>query len=882
MDAKRMILAAVLSAASFGRADDPIRLIYVGADKGSWTGENVWSNAVTDAKVSWQDGAIAVLPGTSLEIPTDVTAHGLEVTSLPGTLDLTGAGKLTLGAGGVVVSSGTAEWRNLRFRNDGGLHLAADQTWQVAFSGMAEVGKGGASCPLTAAPDVTWKVDGSAQLRGSAQGRLTPDVTVVLGGSVQLSLSDNTTCGLGRPKLVLDGSRVRTSIGNGSDAALLGGNFASAISLRSGAKLTFSSDKQTYFEVPELKVEGDGEAKLSRFTGGTVRLAPGETVVDVADGHTLLLDAVLTNSSASTTLVKRGAGALTVMKSKAPVDIRVEAGTLQFASQGYKHYRFKIDSVYNPKAWGVQISEFKLLNGETAITGGSASFDGSTKVLPAGTSDGTRVDCWESETPAKAADDNLYTKWLDQRAAAARIAKEGDKVWVQLNYDEPVQITGYSWATANDAGPVSEGDQSCRDPSAWRLLASNDGENWVELDRREEMGPYADRRAWVGTFEVGSGLSAESKLGHIVVEAGGTLDLRSFTAATLASGSIENRGGTVLTAAGAMTASAVSVLGGTLSRGSATFGGKFFRVTITDNNGTGNQSRDNTRQTSIGEFTLYAADGSRITAGQPFKAKSTGVAADLAVGEVMLCGSGWNLADDYPITHILDGNAETWFFIRGQTLSADCPIQLAFRLPDDAARVAGYTLTTGSDTAPSWFTEWYKRKDPSAWKVEGSFDGQTWQVLDEVEVGTTPRAPGTEYNGGVPYAVTSWDDPAAGEEAAFDADAAVSVAPGATLDLRSEKMAVGHLAVDCRTGATGGTITRLTPMSNGTLDLTVDDQKAVRNGFVVPLTIGTVADAQNFATWSVRVNGILKRNRRLVYDDGKLQIHGLGFAVIIR
>ncbi len=77
-------------------------------------------------------------------------------------------------------------------------------------------------------------------------------------------------------------------------------------------------------------------------------------------------------------------------------------------------------------------------------------------------------------------------------------------------------------------------------------------------------------------------------------------------------------------------------------------------------------------------------------------------------------------------------------------------------------------------------------------------------MLDEVSVKTTPNAPGAEYDGGTPYAVTGWGDPADGEEQSFDKDAAVSVAPGATLELRSEKMVVGHLAVGCRTaGETG-------------------------------------------------------------------------------
>ncbi len=873
MNTKGMILVAALAVASLGRADDPVRLVYVGEDKGSWAAENAWSNAVTAAKGPWKDGALAVIPGKSLEIPQDVSAYGLEFTAIP--VNLTGAGKLTLGAGGLTASIVFKEgdpWQNSYIKNDGGLHLAASQTWYLKFWGMLQIGYN--NCPLTAEPNVTWTVGGSAQLRGAAKGLLTSDVTMIVGDSVTLALERNTDYGLGTPKLVFEGQKVKMSFGNENQAPVLGGNCAQAVTLRSGANLTFNAANPGYFEARELKVDGDGEAKLSRITGGNVQLAPGETVVDVADGHALVLDAALAKTSPSTKLVKRGAGTLTVAQSAEPIDVTVEAGTLQFASRKWKHFRFKIDAVYNSKAWGVQISEFKLLNGDTAVAGGTPSYDKSTKILPSGTT-GTRVDCWEHETPAKALDGNLNTKWVDQRAASDQIASKGDKVWVQVSYDEPVRITGYSWATANDAGP-DDSSQSCRDPSAWRLLASDDGENWVELDRRENMGPYAARKSWVGTFSVGSGLGADAQLGHVVVEAGGTLDLRGSAAP--ASGSIENRGGTILTDAGAKTEKAVAVLGGTLSRGPATFGGKFFRVTLMGNRV---EAWD---CTSIAEFSLYAAGGTRVNKGT-FTDKSASVSAvkDLAAGEVWLDANGGNVREG--IANAFDGDSETMFFVSGGKPSADKPIVFAFRLPDDAARVAGYTFTTGLD---SWMNngmniDWYHRNNPIDWKVEGSFDGQTWYVLDEVSVKATPAAPGTEYNAGAPYAVTGWGEPGEGEAVAFDADTAVSVAPGATLDLRSDKMVVGHLAVDCRTaGETGGTITCLTPMSDGTLDLTVDDPKSVREGFVVPLTIGTVADAQNFATWSVRVNGVVKSKRKLVYRDGQLLIRGVGFAVIIR
>lgn len=868
MNAKRMILAAALAAVSFARADDPVKLIYIGDDNDRWTAGNVWSNAVTGAKSGWQDGALAVIPGKSLEIPQDVSAYGLEFTAIP--VNLTGAGKLTLGAGGLTASIVFKEgdpWQNSYIKNGGGLHLAASQTWYLKFWGMLQIGYN--NCPLTAGPNVTWTVGGSAQLRGAAKGLLTSDVTMIVGDSVTLALERDTDYGLGTPKLVFEGQKVKMSFGNKDQAPVLGGNCAQAVTLRSGAALTFNAANPGYFEARELKVDGDGEAKLSRFTGGNVQLAPGETVVDVADGHALVLDAALAKTSPSTKLVKRGAGTLTVAQSAEPIDVTVEAGTLQFASRKWKHFRFKIDAVYNSEAWGVQISEFKLLNGDTAVAGGTASYDESTNILPSGTSNGTRVDCWKHETPAKALDGNLNTKWVDQRVAADQIASKGDKVWVQVSYDEPVRITGYSWATANDADP-DDSRQSCRDPSAWRLLASDDGENWVELDRRENMGPYAARKSWVGTFSVGSGLGADAQLGHVVVEAGGTLDLRGSAAPT--SGSIENRGGTILTDAGAKTEKAVAVLGGTLSRGPATFGGKFFRVTLMGNRVSGWDC------TSIAEFSLYAADGTRVNQGT-FTDKSASVAAvkDLAAGEVWLDANGGNVREK--VVNAFDGNTETMFFVSGVKPSSNKTIVFAFRLPDDAARVAGYTFTTGLD---AWDNRsWYHRNNPTDWKVEGSFDGQTWYVLDEVSVkATTPNAAGVEYNGRAPYAVTGWGEPGEGEEQAFDKETAVSVAPGATLELRSEKMVVGHLAVDCRTG--GGTITCLTPMPDGTLDLTVDDPKSVGEGFVVPLKIEKVVNAKNFASWTVRVNGVVKPKRKLIYRNGQLLIGGLGFTVIFR
>ncbi len=51
-------------------------------------------------------------------------------------------------------------------------------------------------------------------------------------------------------------------------------------------------------------------------------------------------------------------------------------------------------------------------------------------------------------------------------------------LWAQLVYDEPTKVGAYTLTSANDAAD--------RDPKNWQLLGSNDGENWVAVDTRED------------------------------------------------------------------------------------------------------------------------------------------------------------------------------------------------------------------------------------------------------------------------------------------------------------------------------------------------------------------------------------------------------------
>ncbi len=827
------------------------RLTYAGEDAGEWTATGVWTDE-SGTSANWEDGAVAVISGKSVSLPSNVLAYGIEYATT-GKHCLTGAGKLTLGAGGLSVTSGDGE---VNIQNAGGVHLAASQLWTRPDAHMVVLDGGK---PLTAATDVTWTIGGKARLRVNCKGTLGTDVTVVFRDNALLSPAKGAGQSLGSPKIVLEGAGAAASFGGSEwDDTVFGGQYASGLTLRSGASLAFGASKFCRFEIPELTVDGD--AADSRFTGGLVRLASGQTVFDVADGHVLTLGASLTNApNAAATVVKRGAGTLTLVQPDEPVDFTVSEGTLKVAFSGYRHYRFKIDGARGSAANGAQISEFKLLDGETAIAGGKASFADGTRLTWAS----SERDCSPTEAPTNAVDGKLETKWFDWRAGAKRIAAEGDKVWVQLTYDTPVVATGYSWATADDNKPSAVGD-NCADPAAWRLLASDDGETWVELDKRENMGPYEERRTWVGEFPVAypAGRGATAKLGHVVVEEGATLDLdlRGFTSA-MAAGVVESRGGTIVTDAGTRTGNSVAVLGGTFARGTS-FGGKFFRVTVTGNGGA--------EQISIAEFSLYAADGARVNQGTFTKVDSPD---SLAANQVALTTTGKVNSWGENIDCVFDGDATTKLYVFSLKPTADAPVAFTFRLPEDAARVIGYTFTTAADSA----TGTQYQRNPTSWKIEGSADGKTWCVLDEKTDASAPRTNCTVYNDGVPYVVTGDAD----ERYPFGEEGVVSVAPGATLDLSSVKLSIKHLSAN-GDAETAGTITCFTPAPNGTLDLTVADPKSVGEGFVVPLTVGEIAEAANFASWTVRINGKKKKNRQLAHENGKLVIHRGGILLIVR
>ena len=111
----------------------------------------------------------------------------------------------------------------------------------------------------------------------------------------------------------------------------------------------------------------------------------------------------------------------------------------------------------------------------------------------------------------------------------------------------------------------------------------------------------------------------------------------------------------------------------------------------------------------------------------------------------------------------------------------------------------------------------------------------------------------------------------------------VAVASGTTLDTSSIEdadISIGSLTVDAAAAA-NPTITKFRPAAKGKLYLTNVSGELASN-YTVPITLTTVVNAENFASWKVYVNGAEVRGFVPVYENGVLKAkfkHGLAAFV---
>lgn len=210
----------------------------------------------------------------------------------------------------------------------------------------------------------------------------------------------------------------------------------------------------------------------------------------------------------------------------------------------------------------------------------------------------------------------------------------------------------------------------------------------------------------------------------------------------------------------------------------------------------------------------------------------------------------------------------------------DSWIPVTFRIAPDC--IVGFSQRMG------WTSGDRVRRFPRVFTLETSADGQGWTTVLSVDnclwdqspawyLGTTDKE--TRDNCPHPFPLGGYDAPgAAGLSAGVD----VRVDAGATLDLanvaKEEARTLSSLTVDAAVG--GGTIRGVVIAAMGTLD--VRNVAARRDLYgTVWLSLPDAVDAENFANWTLRVDGQVLA-RQIVWRDGAVRILPPGCLFILK
>ena len=633
---------------------------------------------------------------------------------------------------------------------------------------------------------------------------------------------------------------------------------------------------------------------LSGSGGVTNRAASAGAVVLGGDGEDHSLNGAW-KWDFKTPLCKVGAGTLTYSGASFPGRVLVSNGLFRVSARHdvvYSHYRFVIDDCIGTAHDSMQLSEFRLLCGGQDVTS-----------LRSGYTFGEGADDREASNqqgPGRALDGTFTTKWLTFKTGKYN-AEETYKTncWIQVDFASPRAISDYDWGTGNDWSYDQVGSR-CRDPMKWRLLGSDDGETWTELDSRDIGRRNLARSAWTGPYSAMG--SDEIAVGAISV-AGGVFEVLG----NIASSSIDQTGGQVrigetgcvrlvngdwlnpsftadsagtvvsdstgtnrMNAASADFPCKVSVSSGTLAFArklkEATLH-RLFRFTI-------KKAHSATDCTQISRLTLFDASGNILSAGLSAARAGTSPAS-LEAGK---CAYAANYAQggSSSVANLFDENTSTKMCLTSLSMTDASDSSkwrvVHFRLSADAtAPAVAYRMTTANDNTPA--------RNPVIWTLEGSSDGgATWELLDSRSPGefVNPTKTYTDYNGGVPFALRNaimFDDIASAEVASM------VISSGASAWARGTAIASHALEVDCALG--GGTLESLEPAEGGALYLLNVPANASFNPYDIPLAVGSVVNPENLNTWTVYVNGTPKRSMKVGASANGLHVTRKGLCIIV-
>lgn len=575
----------------------------------------------------------------------------------------------------------------------------------------------------------------------------------------------------------------------------------------------------------------------------------------------------------------------------------VEAGTLKvvepaLAVPGFTHYRFRVTKVNDENNANqiMELREIKLIEGAADVTYATRINWDSMTVQTGGSGI-----FGSGETPDKAYDMNLTSKWCDLRYA------DQNCWWIEFVYNAPVHVTAYNWAKT---------DNQYRSPKAWVLEGSDDGETWTIVDSREMDTSALASNEWVSQEPFAVAPAAKQrveKFGAVSVASGATLDLSALSCdvevssvsggGTIALGSgafvvntavdtvinaaqftgspstIVKKGAGTLTVYGALSAP-LDVREGEVVP-TVGFAGKYLRFTV-------KATRTKQDVGELGKLNFFAADGSAVATGLKWYG-----APDVLPGSMLVNSWDGTPASELPAGTFSQGGQYKYSYWNGDhqtpacifydpdnTTNKWCTIQHQFdvnvastwyvlnmRLADDAPNVVGYNLktTNGDDND----------RPVAAWTLHGSRDGETWILLDEQNLGASaPNKANTWYNNGTPSTVRGESFPIGNAEADVSAD---DVSP------------IGSLVVDL--AETSGTLARFKPAANGTLVILNAPEGTNFSNWTVPLSVGEFsADASSsLRSWSIVVDGVALGRYRLAVRGGGLVVEkNAGFFVLVR
>ena len=291
----------------------------------------------------------------------------------------------------------------------------------------------------------------------------------------------------------------------------------------------------------------------------------------------------------------------------------------------------------------------------------------------------------------------------------------------------------------------------------------------------------------------------------------------------------------------------------------------------------------------LSEMVLMNAAGSRVDGGGASQHIDSGVGAgtdgsavanadsdcapqNMSPQSIWASDSGWILDESKTYkartpSSLFDGKSYT-LLRYSSNATAENPKVFIVRMPAGTAETYQYNFKNG-----------YSTVHPTAWSLETSPDGITWEPAGAYAHVTLPSTNPAYYNDGIHYPILGGCEGAAG----FSASANVQVDRGATLDCSrvTGGQVLSSLTVDCSAGEGVGTLVNVAFAAAGTINLENLPAGTSLIDYELPLAITDASATANLRGWTVCVNGV-PIGKELGYRNGRMVLVSSGMMIFVR